>query len=140
MIDPEVKRKIGLFEEYLRELAPYTAISTNELLDNSEKRAAMERFFLLAADQVFDINSALAFQLGKKIPESNKSTFYAVADSKIISREFADKIAGSAKTRNQLTHAYEKMQKKLLIEEMKKFADLYKEYAKILIEKFVAEK
>jgi len=88
-------------------------------------------------DETFDINSALAYQLGNKIPESNKSTFYAVADLNIITQEFADKISLSAKTRNNLVHDYEKVQKKVLIEDMKRFTELYKEYVKILIEKFV---
>ena len=34
---------------------------------------------------------------------------------------------------------YEKVQQSVLIEEMKKYAELYKEYSKILIEKFVAD-
>lgn len=119
-------------------LIPYTLIPTVELISNLEKLATMERYFLLMADEAFDVNSALAYQLGDKIPESNKSTFYEIADLKIITREFADKISLSAKTRNQLVHDYEKVQKSVLIEEMKKYVELYKEYTKILIEKFVA--
>jgi uncharacterized protein YutE (UPF0331/DUF86 family) len=72
-----------------------------------------------------------------KIAESNKSTFYGIADLGIITPEFADAIALSAKTRNNLVHDYEKVQKSMLVEEMKKFIELYKEYIKILIEKFV---
>lgn len=139
MIQKETIRKINILREYLNTLIPYTMIPTSELLDNSEKLAAMERYFLLMADEAFDINSSLAYQLGDKIPESNKSTFYEIADLKIISQEFADNIASSAKTRNQLVHNYENVQKTVLIGEMKKYTELYKEYAKIIIEKFVVK-
>lgn len=137
MTQKDTIRKINILREYLNTLIPYTLIPTVELISNLEKLATMERYFLLMADEAFDVNSALAYQLGDKIPESNKSTFYEIADLKIITREFADKISLSAKTRNQLVHDYEKVQKSVLIEEMKKYVELYKEYTKILIEKFV---
>jgi uncharacterized protein YutE (UPF0331/DUF86 family) len=137
MIQKDTIRKINILREYLNTLIPYTLIPTIELLANPEKLAAMERYFLLMTDEAFDVNSALAYQLGDKIPESNKSTFYEIADLKVITREFADMIALSAKTRNQLVHDYEKVQKSVLIEEMKKYVELYKEYIKILVGKFV---
>ena len=137
MIQPDTIRKISVLQDYLNDLLPYVALPTEELLKNNEKRAAMERYFLLMVDEAFDINSALAYQLGNKIPESNKSTFYELVGLKIIDYNFADKISSSAKTRNQLVHDYEKVQKRALVEEMKKYAELYKEYSKILIEKFV---
>jgi uncharacterized protein YutE (UPF0331/DUF86 family) len=139
MIQKDTIRKIGILQDYLNTLIPYAVISTVELLDNPEKLAAMERYFLLMADEAFDVNSTLAYQLGNKIPESNKSTFYEIANLGIISREFADEISLSAKTRNNLVHDYEKVQKSTLIEEMKKYTELYKKYVKILIEKFVAD-
>lgn len=137
MIQKDTIKKIAVIQDYLNSLILYTILPTEELLINKEKLAAMERYFILMADEAFDINSALAYQLGNKIPESNRSTFYEIADLEIISREFADEISLSAKTRNNLVHDYEKIQKSALIEEMKKYTELYKKYAKILIEKFV---
>jgi len=137
MMQSETIRKIWLLQDYLNTLVPYTQLSTDELLRNLDKRSAMERFFILMADEAFDVNSALAYQLGNKIPESNRSTFYEVVELGIITREFADQISLSARTRNHLVHEYEKIQKSALIEDMKKFTELYKEYVKILIDKFV---
>lgn len=137
MIQDNTIQKIGVLQDYLTKVLSYTALPAEELTNNIEKLSTLERFFILMADEAFDINSALAYQLGNKIPESNKSTFYELADLKIITQEFADKISLSAKTRNNLVHDYEKVQKKVLIEDMKKSAELYKEYVKILIGKFV---
>ncbi len=138
-MNPEIIKKIKLLQEYFNELAPYIAMPNEEILKNKEKLATVERYFLLMADEAFDVNSALAYQLGNKIPESNKSTFLELVELEILDREFADKIAQSAKTRNLLTHNYEKVQKSVLLEDMKKFAELYKEYIKILVNKFVTE-
>lgn len=138
-MNPEIIRKIKLLQDYFNDLAPYVAMGTGEILENKEKLAAMERYFLLMADEAFDVNAALAYQLGNKIPESNKSTFFELADLKILDRDFAEKIADSAKTRNQLTHDYDKVQDRIMVDDMKKFVEMYKEYLKILIEKFVTK-
>lgn len=136
-MNPEIKRKIERLRGYFDDLSPYLHIDTDVLLHNKEKLASMERFFQLMADEAFDTNSAIAYQLGNQIPESNKSTFYSLSDLGILEKDFAEKIADSAKVRNDIIHDYEKLQKKKLVEDMKRFAELYKEYIKILILHFV---
>jgi len=54
-----------------------------------------------------------------------------------IEQKFADSIAGSALLRNEITHNYDKRQRSVIIADMKKYIEIYKEYAKILVEKFV---
>ena len=136
-INTEIIKKIETIKEYLSVVVQYTVLSKDELLKNIEKLSTMERHFQLMADQAFEINSVLAYQLGNKIPESNKSTFYELADLNIIDKHFAEKIAESAKIRNSLIHSYEKVQKSVLIDEIKKFTEMYKEYISILIKKFM---
>lgn len=138
-MNPEIKRKIQRLQGYWSDLLPYLAMDADALLSNKEKLASMERFFQLLADEAFDTNGAIAYQLGNKLPESNRSTFLALVDVGVLQKEFAEKIAASAKVRNAIIHDYEKLQKKQLIEDIKKFAQLYKEYIKILIDRFVKE-
>jgi uncharacterized protein YutE (UPF0331/DUF86 family) len=137
MIQENTIAKIGIFQDYLNKLIFYTNLPLEEITNNFEKLSTMERLFILMVDEALDINSAVAYQIGNKIPESSKSTFYEIANLNIITQEFADKISLSAKVRNNLVHNYEEIQKRLMVEEMKKFTDLYKEYIKILTEKFI---
>lgn len=65
------------------------------------------------------------------------TNFHELVPLKVINLELAEKIGESAKIRNQLTHDYEKLQKKNAIEAMKKFHPLYKEYLLVLIKKLV---
>ena len=139
MHNRETQRKIRLLREYMDKLAPYAALSSDELLRNEEKRAAMERWFQLVVDEAVDINAVLAYQLGGRIPESHKSTFFELVPLNILKTDFAEKIAGSIKVRNQMTHDYEKVQHSELIASMKKYFELYKTYTRILIEKFLGE-
>lgn len=137
MIKPELEKRILRLRDYLEKLSPYVSLEQKKLLENDEKLLAMERLFLLVVDEAIDINAAIIYQLGGQIAESYKSTFHELVPLKVIDFELAEKIGESAKIRNQLTHDYEKLQKKDAIEAIKKFHPLFKEYLTILIEKFV---
>lgn len=137
MVNPELKRKIDRLQEYANTLSRYVSLDTPEILKNSEKLAAMERWFLLMVDEAVDINAAIIYQIGGKVAESYKSSFHELVPLQVIDLELAEKIGESAKIRNQLTHDYEKLQKADAISAMKKFYPLYKEYLKALVEKFI---
>lgn len=130
-------RKIEKFREYLAKLDPYTKTESSVLLENEEKRVAMERWFQLLVDEAVDVNAMIISMLAEKSPESYKSSFYDLADLGVIKADFAEKIANSAKIRNQLIHDYEVMQKKDVIENIKHFYPLFVEYATIIIGRFV---
>ena len=137
MIPEELKQKIYRLQEYLGKLAPYIELANNQLTANEEKRVAMERWFQLVADEAFDINASLAYQLGGKIADSHKSTFYELVPLKVIDAELADQLAESAKIRNQLTHEYERLSAEQVVVSIKKYFALYQTYLEILITKFI---
>lgn len=138
MVHAEIKRKIDLCQEYLEKLSLYTVLSDSELLRHEEKRLAMERLFLLMVDEAVDINAALAYQFGGRIPETHKSTFAELVPLKILEADFAEHISGSVKVRNQLTHDYEKLSHADSIAHMKRFAELYKKYLAALVTQVVS--
>ena len=140
MISSDIQKKVVQLQEYMDKLSEYAAFSTDEVLMDEQKRLAMERLFLLMVDEAVDINAAVAYQLGGRIAESYKSSFHELVPLHLLAPGFAEKIAESAKIRNQLTHDYEKLQKREAIENMKKFHELYKEYVRVLVEKlFIAK-
>jgi uncharacterized protein YutE (UPF0331/DUF86 family) len=134
---PIFKKKIDRLQEYMSKLAPYVELDTDVLLKNEEKRAAMERWFQLMVDEAVDINAFLAYQVGGKVADSYKSSFHELVTLSVIDASFAENIGDSAKIRNQMTHDYEKMQYADLIESMKKYFELYKEYVTIIVSKFI---
>ncbi len=136
-LKPEIIRKIDTLREYIGKLSVYEALSVSDFISNEEKLAAFERWYLLMVDEAVDINSAIAYQLGQKVPESYKSSFYDLILLKVLEENFVKKIADSIKVRNELTHNYEKRQKSAIIIDMKTTVELYREYLKILINKFI---
>lgn len=130
-------KKIMLLQDYMTDLDLYINLSDTEILNNKDKNYAMERCFQLVVDEAVDINALVVYQLGNTIPDDSKSSFYALADIKIIEHEFAQNISDSAKIRNQVTHDYDKLSKVQVVQSIKKFYEMYKTYTKILIDTFV---
>lgn len=133
----ELKRKITRLKDYIENLSEYVALAENVILSNKDKTYAMERVFQLLVDEAIDINTFISFHLGNKAPETYKSSFYELSSLGILDYNLAERISESAKIRNQMTHDYEKIAKGDLVKDIKKFYELYKEYLKILIEKFI---
>lgn len=122
----------------MEDLAPYASLSVSKLTEDKEKRTLAERYFQLMVDEAIDINAALAYQLGGKIADAYKSTFFELVPLGIIDQVFAEAISESAKVRNQLTYDYDKLSKRVVAESIKKFFEMYKTYAKIITEKFLS--
>lgn len=139
-IHPTIQRKISLLQEYLTQFEPYAALDTALIVSNPEKQAAMERVFMLMVDMAAEIAGALSYQLGGKVAETNRSTFLELVPLGIVSEPFAVRISESVRIRNDLMHRYEGMQKMVAVEAMKRFTEIYREYALLLIKKFVSSK
>lgn len=136
-IHPAIQRKIQLLQEYFSRVREYAQIDTPIIVANPEKQAAMERYFLLMVDEAVDINGALAYQIGNKIPETNRSTFIELAALGVVDEQLALQLGESVKIRNQLAHGYEKLQKTDAVDAMKKFVEMYHIYLKTLIQKYI---
>lgn len=136
---PEIVSKLNLLREYLQDLKPYVALGTETILSNKEKVLSVERLFQLVVDEAADINSYVAYQVLDKVPESYRSSFHVLSESRILDQELIDAISESAKIRNQIVHDYEKLQKKDGVEAIKKFFPLYEKYLDVLVRKFKSD-
>ena len=132
-----IEQKLQLLQRYMKELEKYVLLETDMIVGDIEKLRSMERSFQLMVDEAIDINSVLAYQLGNTVPDAYKSTFYDLVPIKIFDLPFVERIAESARVRNQIMHDYEKLTASQTVEAIKKFFELYQTYAKIIIEKFV---
>lgn len=139
-IQKTLEKKILNLQEYLKDLEEYAILSDEQILGNKDKFYSLQRVFQLVVDEAVDINAILVYQLGGNIPDSFKSSFYELVPLKIIENSFAERISDSAKIRNQITHDYERLTNVEIVASIKKFFELYKEYVKILIGKFVVDR
>lgn len=131
MIDKSlIKGKIKNIEGYISEMENILVLDTMAILSNTEKIRTLERSFQLAVDAMLDINMHIISELELKSPDDFQSTFRIISSQKkILSEEFAEKIAPVVGLRNKLVHQYEEVKPKFFVEQVKKE---YKDFVKYL--------
>src|SRR3990167_1099385 len=121
-----VYKKLNKIEEYLK-------FTDKEIFDDSMKMHIGERLFQLIIDEILDINQHFIGELDLKLTEDFQGTFDALADNKIISKEFSNKISGVVNLRNIIVHDYEKFDKKLFLKDLRKNYSDFKKYIKFIV-------
>jgi uncharacterized protein YutE (UPF0331/DUF86 family) len=132
----EIKSKLIRLSNYLSRINALLILSNEDILKNEEKLLSVERLYQLVVDEAIDVNIAILSQKLNYIPESYRSSFLDMAEHKFLEKEFAEKISLSVKTRNQIVHDYEFVKKQILVADVRKYVDLYKEYFVLISEKF----
>jgi|SRR3989338_8168737 len=128
-----VYKKLNKIEEYLEELEEFLKFTDKEIFDDSMKMHIGERLFQLIIDEILDINQHFIGELDLKLTEDFQGTFDALADNKIISKEFSNKISGVVNLRNIIVHDYEKFDKKLFLKDLRKNYSDFKKYIKFIV-------
>ena len=122
-------------QEYLLEIEPILSLPKDQIVSSVEKLRTLERNFQLIVDAMLDINIHLIRELELSSPDDLKSTFIILAEGKIISFDFAQKISPVVGLRNILVHGYEKVERKLFIDSFQKNKQDFDQYL-ILIDSF----
>lgn len=123
-----VRGKVALIKDYIKEMEEIISKDTASILKDFKNIRAVEREFQLITDEIIDINIHFIKELDLKSPDDFQSTFEILAEGKIISPEFAARIAPVIGLRNMLVHRYEKIDKKFFIEQVKKEKRDFVEY------------
>lgn len=115
-----IKIKIRGIQEYILEAEPILSLPKDVIISNIEKLRALERNFQLIVDAMLDINIHFIRELEFSSPGDLKNTFMILAEGKIISLDFAQKISPVVGLRNILVHGYEKVDRNLFIDSFQK--------------------
>lgn len=133
----EFSKKIGLIQDYLRQLEGYLAECHLVERPSDKTVFSIERLFQLMVDEAVDTNALILEKEKQPLPDTNQGTFKAIADTGIISHDLHARIAGSVGLRNRLVHRYETVQRSVLLREASKYTTAYKEYLTIIITKYL---
>ena len=96
----------------------------------------VERLFQLIADAAIDINTHIITRSKLEPSDDYEGTFRILGKHGILPLDLAEKISGSVGLRNRLVHGYEKVQRKLVMDDISDGIGQYVEYIKY-ITKFV---
>ena len=133
----ESAKKVGLIQDYLRQLEGYLAECRSDERPSDKTVFSIERLFQLMVDEAVDINTMILEKEKRPLPDTNQGTFETLADIGIVPKTLHSKIAGSVGLRNRLVHRYETVQRSVLLREVPKYAEAYKEYLALIIKKFL---
>lgn len=134
----EFSKKIGLIQDYLRQLEGYLAECYLVERPSDKVVFSIERLFQLMVDEAVDTNALILEKEKQPLPDTNQGTFEALADIEIVPRALHSRIAGSVGLRNRLVHRYETVQRSVLLREVPKYTAAYKEYLTLVIRKYLS--
>ena len=127
-----IKNKIEDAQKYLEELHEILKFESREIIEDNLKLHSVERLFQLIVDVSIDINTSIISGLKFSVPDDYQSTFITLGENKILSMDFALKIAPSVGLRNLIVHKYGKVDIKRMIDDVKNELSDYIEYLKFI--------
>src|SRR3989344_4730388 len=114
-----IRSKLAAMSVYLTQLMPHLEEYRRETLSLSDTRIfAVERLFQLMADAAIDINKHIITRDKLEPSDDYEGTFRVLGKHGILPYELAEKISGSVGLRNRLVHEYEKVQRKIMMDDI----------------------
>ena len=144
MLRPEfVERKLQLITDDLGQLAPFSTLSYESLINDVLKLAALERILERIILRAIDVNEHLISALATGEEErttrlSYRDAFLRLADCGVYSAEFAGQIAPSAGLRNILVHEYNDVDHRIVFSAIPLTLQQYTQYVE-RVRRFVDE-
>ncbi|MEK7125410.1 MAG: DUF86 domain-containing protein [Patescibacteria group bacterium] len=102
-----IENKIAALEKYLAILAGYQAHTQEEIVSDTDRRGACERYLYLATQTAVDLAEAMVSFKQLRKPTSLRESFAILAENGLISQSLTDKMVKMVGFRNALAHDYE---------------------------------
>ena len=137
MIDVDlVRRKMSRLNVYLKQLTPLSKYSFKIYKEDTYLKFSTERLIQLIVDCAVDINNHVVVETDQRPPEDYRSSFLKASEVKLITRDLAEKIKGSAGLRNILVHEYMDVDDQIVFEAIFLVLKNYREYLR-QVNKFI---
>ncbi len=132
-----IREKLIKLLSHLEELDNLSHYSFEEYQKNIMIRYSTERLIQLMVDLALDINNILLSSLGKQPASDYYNSFIDLIELEVLDEDFAYSIAPTTGIRNRLIHEYEKIDNRIIYENISKFISTYKKYT-AKINKFIS--
>lgn len=104
-----IENKISSVKKYLRILERYKQYSQDEIVNDIDKKGAVERYLYLAAQASIDLAESVIAYKNLRKPSTMSDSFYILQEEGIISIELTEKMVKMTGFRNIIAHDYEKL-------------------------------
>lgn len=123
-----IERRLRALHDALDDLRRLQDVDATGFRTDPIARAAAERLLQVSVDLAVDINSHLAAGILRRAPATGRESFVAGAETGILSRELADRLAPAAGLRNVLVHRYVDIDVELVTRAVGDMLDLMPRY------------
>ena len=100
-------RKMALISEDLEAVQPLAELSLQKYKSDRINQVIAERYLERMIGRMIDINYHILTEEGKPPPRDYFQSFMDLAETGILPRDFAEKIAPCAGLRNRIVHEYD---------------------------------
>lgn len=104
-----IENRISSIKKYLKTLERYQGFSIDEILNDVDKKGAVERYLYLAAQAAIDLADATISYKKFRKPTSMSESFHILNEEKIIPSDLTEKMVKMTGFRNVVAHDYEKI-------------------------------
>lgn len=112
--------------EYTSRLKKYQGMTKEELVEDPEKTAAIERFFQLAIEAVIDIANLLNAEYRFRPAKDAKESLEILGEEGVLDKKFAKGFSSVAGFRNILVHQYLDIDHNKVVENLNNLTDFEK--------------
>ncbi len=113
-----IRQKMGRIREHLTIIRSIKNNCRDKFTTDPIYRGALLHYLYLMADSCIVLAELVIKKKGLRIPQSYAETFDILGENQILNADFAYHFAGIAGFRNFLTHDYEKIDQKIICEDI----------------------
>ncbi|HDO25704.1 MAG TPA: DUF86 domain-containing protein, partial [Nitrospirae bacterium] len=104
-----IENKISSVHKYLAILEKYKTYSQKEIIDNIDRRGAVERYLYLAIQSTIDLAEAVIVFKNLRKPSTMSESFHILHEAGIVPVDLTDQMVRMTGFRNIIAHDYEKL-------------------------------
>lgn len=104
-----IENRISSIKKYLKTLERYRGFSIDEILNDVDKKGAVERYLYLATQSAIDLADATISYKKFRKPTSMSESFHILNEEEVISSDLTEKMVKMTGFRNVVAHDYEKI-------------------------------
>ncbi len=104
-----IENKISSVRKHLNILKRYKDFSQQEIVEDIDRKGAVERYLYLVIQATIDLSEAVIAYKNLRKPSTMSESFQILQEDKIIPSELADHMVKMTGFRNVIAHDYEKI-------------------------------
>ncbi|MFA6285054.1 MAG: DUF86 domain-containing protein [Parcubacteria group bacterium] len=133
-----IENRISSIRKYLKTLERYRNFSIDEILNDVDKKGAVERYLYLATQSAIDLADATISYKKFRKPTSMSESFHILNEEEVIPSDLTEKMIKMTGFRNVVAHDYEKIDYEVVsailqegLKDIENFTKIVSDYFKI---------